>query len=114
MLPEHATTNITTDEFLRVNEPAIIRPSGRPPKTKNKKRTRVQAFEDFTQREPFGFEHVKRQRQRQRQRQRGLAITANQITDQEDMTAVDEFFEPTSVIIIREGSVTRGAIRGAI
>ena len=47
-------------ELLRVNEPAAIAPRGRPPgaKNKQKKRTREQAFEDSTQREPSRFEHV--------------------------------------------------------
>ena len=43
--------NEDTAELLRVNEPAIIRPSGRPPGAENKKkRTHVKAFEDSTQR----------------------------------------------------------------
>ena len=45
-------------ELLLINEPAIAKPLGRPPGAKNKKRTRYEAFEDSTQREPSGFERT--------------------------------------------------------
>ena len=50
----------TADALLHVNEPAVIQPRGRPvgAKNKKKKRTREEAFEDSTQREPSRFEHV--------------------------------------------------------
>lgn len=62
----------------------------------------MQAFEDSTQRESSGFEHV----QRQRQRQRKLAITISQMTDQENMITANEFFEIKDATITKEENAT--------
>ena len=101
-------------ELLHVNNPAIIKPRGRPTGARNKpkkKRTRMEAFEDSTQREPSEFEHVLRQRQ--------LAITASQVTNEEDITAADAFFGPLSPAERSESRgastsrvTTRGGLRG--
>ena len=51
----------TALDLLHVNDPAIVRPRGRPVGARNKskkKRTRAEAFEDSTQREPSHFEYV--------------------------------------------------------
>ena len=65
-------------------------PRGRPPGAKNEqKHTHEQAFEDSSQREPSGFEHVQRQRQRQRQRE---IITAIEVEEQAKDYLLDEFF----------------------
>ena len=93
-------------ELLRVNEPAAITPRGRPPGAKNKlkKRTREQAFEDSTQRDPSGFEYVQQQQQRQRE-----IITAGEVEEQVENHLLDEFFggqgsSPTTRSILRGGS----------
>ncbi len=100
---EHVDENIT--ELLRVNEPAVVKPAGRPPGAKNKKkRTRVQAFEDSTQREPSEFEHILQQRERERERRRhqeeddtrarDAPITAAEVAEREEEAAADAFFGP--------------------
>ena len=44
------------DDFLRVNEPATVRPTGRPPGARNKRR-RVHSDYESTRRDPSGFEY---------------------------------------------------------
>ena len=41
-------------------------------------------------------------------------ITVDQVVDQKNMIAADQFFEITDVIIIRGGNVIRGVTRGVI
>ena len=56
---EAKKVEVDTTKLLRVNEPAVIKPSNRSLGTKNKKkRTRLKAFEDFIQRELSEFEHI--------------------------------------------------------
>ena len=97
---ENSNTDSAAVELLRVNEPAIIASRGRPPGARNK-RTRAQAFEDSTQREPSGFEHV------QQQRQRELATTASQVEEQEVDNIANEFFS-TKPATPRGGGSIRG------
>lgn len=94
------------NELLRINELIIIKSSNRFSKAKNKKkRTPQQTFEKFTQRESSEFEHILRQRQWE------IMITINQMIDQKNITAANEFFEIMNVITTREESVTRDVTR---
>ena len=86
-------------ELLHVNDPAVVKARGRPPGARNKskkKRTREEAFEDSTQREPSQFEREIALRQQRRDSLAGLALTASQVANEEDIAAADAFFGPTT------------------
>ena len=53
---EHVDENL--DDLLRINEPAIVRPSGRPPGSRNKRRRQID-HEDSTRRDPSGFKYAR-------------------------------------------------------
>ena len=88
-----AAAEAAVAELLRVNEPAAATLRGRPlgAKNKQKKRTREQAFEDSTQRDPSGFKYVQ-QEQQQRQEQREF-ITVSEVEKQVEDYLLDEFFD---------------------
>ena len=110
-------------ELLHVNDPARVKPRGRPSGARNKskkKRTHQEAFEDSTQREPSQFEYAIAQRQRQRDSlasTASLAITASQVANAEDTAAADAFFRSLASVdraIARGGSTPRSTTQGGL
>lgn len=96
--PPSDTDRASMTELLRVREPTVIKPKGRPfgarnkvRNTKGNKRTQEQAFEESTSREPSGFEHVVALQQYR------LALTASQVEEQDLDRELDAYYGPGDV-----------------
>ena len=90
------------EDFFDTNEPAVIKPKGRLPGARNKKRnkkkrTRAEAFEESTQRLPSGFEYVEGMRDAITASQTAVtsissAFTASQVDREEVRSEADACF----------------------
>ena len=103
------------EAYLRVTEPAVVKPKGRPPGALNKKRnkksptkrkrTRSQAFEESTQRQPSGFEYVEGIRDIITASQAAMAgintaFTASQVAREEVNTEADASLKEEALLYL--------------
>ena len=86
----HNVSKVDVSQILEINEPAVIKPKGRPPGDRGKRRTAAQrAFDNSTRRGASGFEYS--------QRPEALATTASQVAEQEERAQADAFFGAPSL-----------------